>query len=146
MTPLEKIHSFTIDHDTMQPGFYELSRVHGVVTYDLRLKKPNTGDYIAQAALHSIEHMFATVIRNSAAKENVVYFGPMGCRTGFYLLLWEIGRKEALSLVRACVEQCLALECVPGTLAVECGNCAEHDLEGARKELNAYARILAELD
>ena len=79
---LKKIASFTINHDTLTPGMY-VSRIDGdCVTYDLRLKFPNQGDYVAQSALHTLEHLIATFVRSSTASEQVVYFGPMGCRTG----------------------------------------------------------------
>lgn len=76
---MERIASFTVDHTKLQPGMY-LSRQDGaVVTYDLRFKRPNTGDLLSNAELHSAEHLFATLLRNSACKDAVLYFGPMGC-------------------------------------------------------------------
>ena len=71
---MDNIKSFTLDHDTMVPGFYCLGEIHNVYTYDLRFKYPNGGDYLSYAAIHSIEHLFATVIRNSAIKADVIYF------------------------------------------------------------------------
>ncbi len=96
---MKKIASFEIDHDVLERGFY-LSRVdRDVFTYDLRFKKPNGGDYLDNKAMHSIEHMMATVARNSDFSDKVVYFGPMGCRTGFYLLAWNMTRqKRSLSI------------------------------------------------
>ena len=98
---LKKIASFTINHDTLTPGMY-VSRIDGdCVTYDLRLKFPNQGDYVAQPALHTLEHLIATFVRSSNASEQVVYFGPMGCRTGFYLILRDsMSKADALQLVR----------------------------------------------
>ena len=88
---MERITSFCIDHNVLTPGIY-LNRVDGnVFTYDLRFKAPNKGDYLHTASMHTVEHLFATVVRNSPYKDKVVYFGPMGCRTGFYLLLFEPG-------------------------------------------------------
>lgn len=142
MQTLEKIKSFTVDHNVMQPGLYCLGQARGVYTYDLRFKKPNGGDYLAQAAMHSIEHMFATVARNGAHKDAVVYFGPMGCRTGFYLLMFDVAPDQIKPFVADTLRRCLALDCVPGTQAIECGNCSEHDLEGARKEIAAYLDAL----
>lgn len=93
---MEKITSFTIDHNVLKRGLY-LSRVDkNVFTYDLRFKEPNKGDYLHIAAMHTIEHLFATVVRNSEYKDKVVYFGPMGCRTGFYLLLFDTDKQTAL--------------------------------------------------
>ena len=83
---MERIASFTVDHDVLVPGLY-LSRQDGdVVTLDLRFKKPNTGDLLTNAEMHSVEHVIATLLRNSPEKDAVVYFGPMGCQTGFYFL------------------------------------------------------------
>lgn len=83
---MERIASFCVDHTRLERGMY-ISRVDGdVVTYDIRMKKPNQGDYLANGALHTIEHLFATYARNSVYGPGVIYVGPMGCRTGFYLL------------------------------------------------------------
>ncbi len=80
---IEKIQSFTVDHDKLNPGIY-ISRVDGnVTTYDLRTRKPNMGDYMDNLTMHTVEHLFATYVRSSAIGANVLYFGPMGCQTGF---------------------------------------------------------------
>ena len=83
---MKKIPSFSKDHDKLLPGLYKCGESHGVATWDLRFKKPNAGDYIAQPALHTTEHVLATVLRNGRFADGIIYFGPMGCRTGFYLL------------------------------------------------------------
>ena len=141
---MDNIKSFEIDHNTLTPGFYELGQRDNVYTYDMRFKKPNGGDYISYAALHSIEHLFAVVIRNSEIRDKVVYFGPMGCRTGCYLLLYGIEREQALKVVRACLKECLKAEKVYGATAKECGNYLEHDLEGAKAEIAAYLKVIGE--
>ena len=139
---MDNIKSFTLDHDNMVPGFYNLGESNGVITYDMRFKYPNKGDYISYAALHSIEHLFAVVIRNSPIKDNVVYFGPMGCRTGFYLLLYRIETEKALPLVIDCLEKCLQLDYVPGTKPIECGNYLEHNLQEAQQVILEYLKVL----
>ncbi|MGN0789221.1 MAG: S-ribosylhomocysteine lyase [Christensenellales bacterium] len=139
---MDNIKSFELDHNAMTPGFYCLGQANGVYTYDLRFKKPNGGDYIGYKALHSIEHLFAVVIRNSDIKDKVVYFGPMGCRTGFYLLLFGIEEDAAKAATVDAIQKCLALDYVPGTKPIECGNYLEHDLKEAQKELKAYLKIL----
>ncbi len=142
---MEKIHSFTIDHDNHDKGFY-LSTVQGeIYTYDLRFKTPNAGDYISSPALHTIEHLLATVYRNSEYKDNIVYFGPMGCRTGFYLLLKGIDKEKALILTLSALEKALELNEIPGNLPKECGNYLEHDLLEAKEELSKYLEILRKL-
>ena len=83
---MDKIPSFEKDHDLLQPGLHFSTLQKGVMTLDMRCKRPNAGDLISPAALHSIEHMLATALRSGPQKEHILYFGPMGCRTGFYLL------------------------------------------------------------
>ena len=98
---MKKIASFSVNHDKLKKGMY-VSRIDGdVVTYDLRMKVPNAGDYLSNGALHTFEHLFATYARNSALSDSVIYVGPMGCRTGFYFLLRDnVSRLDALHLVQ----------------------------------------------
>ncbi len=139
---MDNIKSFTLDHDKLTPGFYCLGEAHNVYTYDLRFKKPNGGDYLSYASIHSIEHLFATVIRNSEIKDNVVYFGPMGCRTGCYLLLFGIQENEAKEMTIKCFEKCLELDYVPGSEKKQCGNYLDHDLKQAKKNIEDYLKVL----
>lgn len=139
---MDNIKSFQLDHDKIVPGFYCLGEAHNVYTYDLRFKHPNGGDYLSYASIHSIEHLFATVIRNSEIKDNVVYFGPMGCRTGCYLLLYGIEEKQALKWTIKCFEDCLKLDYVPGTEKKQCGNYKEHSLQDAKKDIKDYLKVL----
>ena len=147
---LRKIASFTINHDTLTPGMY-ISRVDGgspagsaCITYDLRCKWPNKGDYLAQAPLHTIEHLVATYVRSSALSDQVVYFGPMGCRTGFYLIMRDaVSHAEAINLVKAAFAFAADFEGeIPGAKQIECGNYLEHDLDGAKAEAAAYCKVL----
>ncbi len=139
---MEKIPSFQKNHNLLQVGLYAQTDKHNVTTFDLRFKKPNAGDYITPKALHTIEHMLATVLRNSSEKENVLYFGPMGCRTGFYLLTVNLSYGRVLALLKECIPVALALDEIPGSKKEECGNYTEHDLEGAKRELKSYLEIL----
>ena len=132
---MKKIASFTVNHDHLDKGMY-ISRIDGdVVTYDLRMKKPNGGDYLGNGELHTIEHLFATYARNSEVSDQVIYVGPMGCRTGFYVLLRDtVDKEKALELVRQALEFIADFEGeIPGGKRWECGNYREHDLEGARR-------------
>lgn len=141
---LRKIASFTINHDTLVPGMY-ISRVDGdCITYDLRLKYPNQGDFVAQKPLHTIEHLVATFVRSSDWSDQVVYFGPMGCRTGFYLILREaISHEDAIRLVKDAFTFAADFEGeIPGAKKIECGNYLEHDLAAAKVEAGAYAKVL----
>ena len=82
---MERIPSFSKNHDELTVGLHECGTANGITTWDLRFKKPNGGDYVSPKAAHTVEHLLATVLRNSDYKDNIVYFGPMGCRTGFTL-------------------------------------------------------------
>ena len=131
---MKKIASFTVNHDTLGKGMY-ISRVDGdVVTYDVRMKIPNGGDYLPMPACHTIEHLFATYARNSGWADEVVYVGPMGCRTGFYLLVRDsVSHADAIRLVQESFAFISTYEGeIPGASRIECGNYLEHDLEGAR--------------
>ena len=133
-TAMKKIASFTVNHDKLQKGMY-LSRIDGdAVTYDIRMKKPNGGDYLSNGALHTFEHLFATYARNSRYADDVIYVGPMGCRTGFYLILRDrVPREEAIGLVRDSFRFICGFEGeIPGAKREECGNYLEHDLPGAK--------------
>lgn len=142
MNGLNKIPSFTKDHNKLDVGLHEGGTAHGVTTWDLRFKRPNCGDFLEQAALHSIEHMLATVLRNSAHKDDIIYFGPMGCRTGFYLLTTGMNRAEVIELLKQSFAEVLNLTEVPGAKKEECGNYLEHDIDGAKAECVKYLEIL----
>lgn len=141
---LKKIASFTINHDVLTPGMY-ISRIDGdCVTYDLRLKTPNAGDYVAVPAMHTLEHLIATFVRSSDRSDEVVYFGPMGCRTGCYLILRDsVSAGDAIALVQDAFRFAAAFEGdIPGAQKRECGNYLEHDLPGAKAEAAVYVRVL----
>ena len=141
---LKKIASFTVNHDTLRPGLY-ISRIDGdCVTYDLRMKTPNAGDYLGQGALHTLEHLGATWLRSSEWSDRVVYFGPMGCRTGFYLVMrGSVDRDRVLALCRETFRFARDFTgSIPGARRVECGNYRGHDLAGAKREAAAYVRVL----
>jgi len=142
---LEKIASFQVDHTCLVPGLY-LSRTDGgVVTYDLRFVKPNTPPFLETAAMHTIEHLAATYVRSSPHKEGVIYFGPMGCRTGFYFLSRGLSHETVIALMRGAMAFIASFEGeVPGASAVECGNYLEHDLPAARRWAAAMAAVLAD--
>jgi S-ribosylhomocysteine lyase len=139
---MDKIPSFSKNHDILPVGLHQSMQMQGVTTWDLRMKKPNGGDYISPKALHTIEHLLATVLRNSAQKENIIYFGPMGCRTGFYLLTVNLTYAEVLSLLKESFAVALTLTEIPGAKREECGNYLEHDLPDALRECENYLAIL----
>ena len=140
---MNRIASFSVDHDKLTPGIY-VSRIDGdVTTYDLRTRTPNAGDYMDNCTMHSVEHMFATYIRNSAVSDNVIYFGPMGCQTGFYLLTRNLDNDTVLAVVLETLEKIIAHDGeMFGAKRVECGNYANLDLEDAKTECRRYLDVL----
>ena len=143
MENIKKIASFTVNHNTLKEGIY-VSRVDGdVTTYDLRTRRPNMGDYMSHLTMHSVEHMFATYVRSSKIGERVIYFGPMGCQTGFYLLVRDADHHEVLEVVEDVLSRIVAHEGeMFGQSARECGNYQNLDLDAAKVEC---ARYLAHL-
>ena len=144
---MKQITSFTINHDYLKPGMY-ISRVDGdVVTYDMRMKLPNNpaGDYLEDNALHTFEHLFATYVRNTPLSDGVVYVGPMGCRTGFYLLTRGLSHADAIRLVQDSFRFMADYAGdIPGASEIECGNYREQDLPGANREARAMLPVLKE--
>lgn len=144
----QKIESFKIDHNKLKEGIY-ISRTDGdVVTYDLRTRKPNMGDYMDNITMHSVEHMIATFIRSSSIGDNVIYFGPMGCQTGFYLLVRDaVNKEEVLSSLKDALKKTILHEGeVFGASQIECGNYKSLDIEKAKSECSRYLEILNNAD
>ena len=143
---MEKIASFTVNHDRLEKGMYVSRKDGDVITYDIRMKKPNGGDYLGNGELHTFEHLFATYARNSEYGGQVIYVGPMGCRTGFYLLLRDaVSGLEAIRLVQEAFGFIRDFEGeIPGSRREECGNYREHDLAGARRTAEDMLKVLAD--
>lgn len=139
----KKIASFQINHNKLNPGIY-VSRIDGdIVTYDLRTRKPNSGDYMDNITMHSVEHMIATFIRSSAVAEDIIYFGPMGCQTGFYLLVRNGDNERVLSVLKDVLKKVIDHEGgVFGASQVECGNYKSLDIASAKAECKRYLDIL----
>lgn len=135
---MQKIASFQVDHTKFSVGMY-VSRVDGdIITYDVRMVRPNGGVYLSSPSMHTIEHLFATYARNSSIKDDVIYVGPMGCRTGFYLLLRSDDKNAAINLVREALDFISNFEGeIPGYSEIECGNYLEHDLLAAKEDIKA---------
>ncbi len=147
---MERIASFCVDHTRLLPGMY-LSRQDGadgeILTWDIRMKQPNKGSYLSPAAAHTLEHLFATYARNCKYSRGVVYVGPMGCLTGFYLLTTGLTPAEALDLTRSAFAWMAEYEGeIPGASAVECGNYLMMDPIAARAEAAAMLPVLEGLD
>ncbi len=145
---MKKIASFTINHDILGKGMYT-SRIDGdVVTYDIRMKKPNNaeGDYLTPAAAHTFEHLFATYVRNTSYSPDIVYVGPMGCLTGFYFLVRDsITTESAIALVQEAFAFIADFTGeIPGSKRIECGNYQLHDLTGAKTIAADMCKVLAD--
>ena len=140
---MDRITSFSVDHDFIDPGIY-VSRIDGdITTYNLRTRKPNAGCYMDNITMHTVEHMLATYFRNSEIKDDVIYFGPMGCQTGFYLLVRNADNLETLEVVKSVLKKIIAHEgAVPGAKREECGNYKNLDLESAQTEARRYLTAL----
>ncbi len=143
MENINKITSFSVDHDKIDVGIY-VSRIDGdITTYDLRTRKPNNGDYLDDVTMHSVEHMLATYLRNSKISDNVIYFGPMGCRTGFYLLTRNLSNERVLQELIIALEKTISHEGeMFGNTQKECGNYRCLSLESAKIECQKYLTAL----
>ena len=143
---MDKIASFCVDHTVLMPGVY-VSRIDGdITTYDLRVFRPNRGVYLENAPLHTIEHLFAPYARNCEYKDSVIYFGPMGCRTGYYFLTRSLDNATVLQIIKDGFRFIADYEGdIPGASAVECGNYLDQDLDGAKRVAAEYCKILAPL-
>ena len=139
MNTPKKIASFTVDHRYITPGIY-ISRVDGdVTTYDLRTRKPNCGDYMDHATMHSLEHMFATYVRSSALSEDILYFGPMGCQTGFYLLVRNANHETVRAIITETLENILSHDGeMFGQSEIECGNFRNLSVKSAKEEARRF--------
>ena len=143
---MDRIASFTVDHTVLVPGLYLSRRDGNVVTFDLRFKKPNTGDLLTNSQLHSVEHLIATFLRNSAQKDAVIYFGPMGCQTGFYFLFdgAVLTNAQAIALLQDVFARAAAYDgAMPGCSAAECGNYRNLDLGEGRACCAWYSGVIA---
>ena len=142
---MERIASFTVDHNKLLPGLYLSRRDGEVTTFDLRFKRPNTGDLLTNSEMHSAEHLIATLLRNSPEKDAVIYFGPMGCQTGFYLLVdgSRLSDADAVALVQETFAAGAAYTGdMPGRSAIECGNYVNLDVALARQQCAFYTDVI----
>ena len=142
---VNKIASFQVDHDDISVGIY-VSRIDGdITTYDLRTRIPNAGDYLDDVTMHSVEHMLATYLRNSTIKDSVIYFGPMGCRTGFYLLTRGLDNQMVLDELKLALQKTIDHQGeIFGGSRKECGNYKCLSLESAKIECKKYLDALNE--
>ncbi len=145
---MERIESFKINHLVLDSGLYVSRRDQkdgvAVTTFDLRITAPNREPVIDMPALHTIEHLCATFLRNSQAADDIVYFGPMGCRTGCYLVMFgDLKSEDIYDLV---VDMCDFVigfdDDIPGATPIECGNYSEQNLNMAKYYISKYKKDL----
>lgn len=144
---MKRIRSFSVDHRKLDTGMY-ISRIDGdIVTYDMRFCKPNTGILLDNASMHTAEHMIATFARNSDIAEDVIYFGPMGCQTGFYLLVRDsVSNEKVLETVKDILQKILDYSGeVFGASEKECGNYRNLELSKAKKICGEYLDKIKDL-
>jgi S-ribosylhomocysteine lyase len=147
---MERIQSFTINHLDLFPGLYVSRRDQKgdcvITTFDMRMTAPNREPVIDVPALHTIEHLAATYLRNSECKEDIVYFGPMGCRTGCYLLMFgDLTSEDIFDLVIELCDFVIAFEGeIPGAQPEQCGNYSEQNLNMAKYYISRYRNELLE--
>lgn len=143
MENVTRIASFTVNHDYIDEGIY-ISRIDGdITTYDMRTRKPNMDDYMDNLTMHSVEHMFATYIRNGDIGERVIYFGPMGCQTGFYLVVRGRDDARVLKAVFFALESIIShTGAMFGASREECGNYKSLDIQAAVTECRRYLSVL----
>ncbi len=146
---MERIASFSVNHLNLEKGLYVSRRdeKNGVVvtTFDLRMTQPNVDEAMNGAAVHTMEHIGATFLRNhEGKKQDIIYFGPMGCLTGFYLVMFgDLSSKEILPLVKEMTKEIKDWEGeIPGESAIECGNYKFMDLAKAKEYAQTYYKVL----
>ncbi|MBQ6884208.1 MAG: S-ribosylhomocysteine lyase [Clostridia bacterium] len=145
---MNKIESFKINHLDLDPGLYVSRRDKKgecvVTTFDMRITAPNREPVIDIPALHTIEHLCATFLRNSAQKDEIVYFGPMGCRTGCYIVMFgDLKSEDIYDLVISMCDFVIGFEGeIPGASPVECGNYSEQNLNMAKYYITKYKKAL----
>ena len=132
---MERIASYCVDHTTLDKGVY-VSRIDDdITTYDIRMKKPNVEKVLENDAIHTIEHLFATFARNCEHKDNVIYFGPMGCQTGFYLLIRNAKHDKVFEVIKEILQKIISYNGeVFGNTRKECGNYKSLNLDSAKYE------------
>ncbi len=143
---MKTIPSFQIDHNILKRGIY-ISRIDDdITTYDIRMKEPNRENVMTNSAIHTIEHIFATYVRNTEFGDNIIYFGPMGCRTGFYFLTRSLSDNYSIQLIKDAFQYIADFwGKIPGASPSECGNCLEHNLPQAKEEAKHFLEVIKDL-
>ena len=140
---VKTIPNFEIDHNILKRGIY-INRIDDdITTYDIRMKEPNREQVLTNSAIHTIEHIFATYVRNTEFGDNIVYFGPMGSRTGFYFLTRRLSDSYSIQLIKDAFQYVAEFwGRIPGASPNECGNCLEHNLPQAKEEAKQFLEVI----
>lgn len=140
---MKKIPSFQIDHTILEKGIY-ISRIDDdITTYDIRMRAPNREPVMTNASMHTIEHLFATYVRNTEFGDNIIYFGPMGCRTGFYFLTRSLSDSYCIQLIKDAFAFIADFwGSIPGAAMSECGNWWDHNLLQAKEDAKQFLEII----
>ena len=135
--------SAKIDHNTLKKGIY-ISRIdEDITTYDIRMREPNREPVMTNAAMHTIEHIFKAFARGTEFCDNIIYFGPMSSRTGFYLITRSLSDNYSINLIREAFQHISDFwGMIPGANMNECGNCNDHNLAQAKEEAKAFLEII----
>ncbi|MGX8680955.1 MAG: S-ribosylhomocysteine lyase [bacterium] len=136
---MKRITSFRVDHTKLKKGIY-ISRIDGdCITYDIRMTEPNNEPALKPEAAHAIEHIGATLLRNGAYQDHIIYFGPMGCMTGFYLIVRDLNEETVREMVMETYRQIASWDQeIPGASIRECGNYTYMDLEAAKASASHF--------
>lgn len=144
---MKTIKSFEVDHTKIEKGMYISRTDEDIVTYDIRMIKPNTPPCLENSGLHTFEHLLATYVRNSENGKNIVYVGPMGCRTGFYMLTRDLAHDSAIKLVQNSMSYIKDFDgYIPGVSEKECGNYKDHNLNKAKTYAADMCKVLKNWD
>ena len=135
--------SFGIDYNILKKGIYISKIDDDITTYDIRMKEPNRNEYLTNSAIHTIEHIFRAYIRNAEFSDNIIYFGPMGSRTGFYLITKSLTDKYSIEFIKDAFEHVAEFwGRIPAASPKECGNCLEHNLPQAKEEAKEFLETI----
>lgn len=140
---MKKIKSFQVDHTKIDKGLY-ISRIDGnIITYDLRMVLPNIPPFLENAGIHTFEHLLATYLRNTPYADKMVYIGPMGCRTGFYILTQNLKSNDFIAVLQNALKFISEFDGdIPGKSEKECGNYLNHDLIKAKKYASDFYKVI----
>ena len=140
---MNTISSFEIDHTILKKGIY-LSSIDGdITTYDIRMKEPGREPVMTNSAIHTIEHIFKTYVKNTEFGDSIIHFGPMGSRTGFYLITRRLTDNYSIGLIKEAFQHIADYwGMIPGATAEQCGNCLEHNLPQAKEEAKQFLEAI----